>query len=125
MGWQRGPPRDRLRDARNGSLTDPPPPREILFLADKREHPISLKVEFANAANSTLDCAINAGFDGSLAHRNEFLRNASQWIVALRITGKSSSLRLLSTMPIPRPQLPRKSAPRPKQSSPDLTLLTR
>lgn len=76
MGWQRGPLRDRLRDARNGSPTDPPPPCEISSLADKREQLISLKVEFADAANSSLDYAIIADFDGSLAHHYEFITRA-------------------------------------------------
>ncbi len=52
--------------------------REISTLIEKREQLISLKVEFADAASSSLDYAIIADFDGSLAHRYEFLSRALQ-----------------------------------------------
>ena len=44
----------------------------------KREQLIRLKVEFAEASTSSLDCAIIADFDGSLARRYEFLIRALQ-----------------------------------------------
>lgn len=52
--------------------------REISSLIEKREQLISLKVEFAEASSSSLDYAIIADFDGSLAHRYEFLTRALQ-----------------------------------------------
>jgi len=52
--------------------------REISSLIDEREQLISLKVEFADASSSSLDYAIIADFDGSLAHRYEFLSRALQ-----------------------------------------------
>ena len=52
--------------------------RELGTLLEKREQLISLKVEFAKASNSSLDYAIIADFDGSLAHRYEFLNRALQ-----------------------------------------------
>ncbi len=50
--------------------------REMSALIEKREKLISLKVEFAEASSSSLDYAIIADFDGSLAHRYEFLVRA-------------------------------------------------
>jgi predicted nucleic acid-binding Zn-ribbon protein len=52
--------------------------REISSLIDEREQLISLKVEFAEASSSSLNYAIIADFDGSLAHRYEFLSRALQ-----------------------------------------------
>jgi hypothetical protein len=52
--------------------------REIPTLIEEREQLIRLKVEFAEASTSSLDYAIIADFDGSLAHRYEFLTRALQ-----------------------------------------------
>jgi len=52
--------------------------REIAALIEKREQLFSLKVEFADAGPSSLDYAIIADFDGSLAQRYEFLSRALQ-----------------------------------------------
>lgn len=68
-----------MRNARKGSPTPPPSRRQTgSSLADKREQRISLTIEFADAANSSLDYAIIADFDRSLAHHHKFLIHALQ-----------------------------------------------
>jgi hypothetical protein len=73
-----------MTNARKGSPSAPPPaPRRQTGspLADKREPRISLKIEFADASNSSLDYAIIADFDKSLAHHHKFLIRAQQRLV--------------------------------------------
>ena len=93
--------------------------REISSLIEDRELLISLKVEFASVGASSLNYAIIADFDGSLAQRYEFLARALQrfavdccnvnhWVIPF------TQIALHNAYPEPSSHVPEPSPPRPK-----------
>ncbi|MDF1824943.1 MAG: hypothetical protein P1U68_09895 [Verrucomicrobiales bacterium] len=94
--------------------------KELVGLIDEREKLISLKVEFASAGASSLDLAIIADFDGSMAPKYQMLKRALQkyaveccnengWTIPF------AQITLHNAFPEPR-----KEVPAPKEEKPKL-----